>query len=172
MKTRLKGRVFIYNEHMNAKKEALRKQLLAKRRLETPVRARLASESIVTQLPSLLDWVNAKSVHVYTSLPSLGELDTVPLIEWLQREQPQVAITVGVSTANIPFPSEKYDVIFVPVLGFDRGGFRLGMGGGWYDRWLATQPQAHTIGLAYAWAEVEDMPHEPHDIPLKQILTA
>lgn len=148
----------------------LRKELLARRRQITAIEARLAGENIAGQLTGLLDWANVQNVHIYESLPSLGEVDTKPIIEWLMHTQPHITITIGISAASSPLLEDQFDVIFVPVLGFDRGGFRLGMGGGWYDRWLATQPQAYTVGLAYTWSEVENMPHEPHDIPLTIIL--
>jgi 5-formyltetrahydrofolate cyclo-ligase len=129
-----------------------------------------ASRDVAQKVPSVTQWQRVKTVHIYRSLASLGEVDTQPIIDWLARAQPHVAVTVGTSAPEAPFPEGDFEVIFVPVLGFDRGRFRLGMGGGWYDRWLATQPRAYKIGLAYAWAEVENLPHEPHDIPLNQIL--
>ncbi len=59
-----------------------------------------------------------------------------------------------------------------PVLGFDNQGYRIGYGKGWYDKFLATQPRAVTIGLAYEISRVkEGLPKEPHDIPLKYIIT-
>ena len=160
----------MYNEGMNAEKEALRKKLLTRRRQVTSAQARAAGENIAVQLVGLRDWTKVKSVHVYESLLSLGEVDTKPIIEWLMHTQPHIAITIGISAPSSPLPEGKFDVIFVPVLGFDRDGFRLGMGGGWYDRWLVTQPQAYTIGLAYAWAEVKNMPHDPHDIALDVVI--
>ena len=69
------------------------------------------------------------------------------------------------------FPENRYDVVIVPVLGFDRAGYRLGLGQGWYDRFLATQPSARKVGLAYGWARLDLLPHEPRDIPLDCIIT-
>ncbi len=66
----------------------------------------------------------------------------------------------------------QFDVIIVPVLGFDADGFRLGYGKGHYDRFLAKQAGSLTIGLAYQDGFIADgLPHEPHDIPLSLVIT-
>lgn len=67
--------------------------------------------------------------------------------------------------------NKQYDLIIVPIVGFDKDNYRLGLGGGWYDRFLADQPRAQTIGLAYTLCEVDILPHESHDISLDKIIT-
>jgi 5,10-methenyltetrahydrofolate synthetase len=62
------------------------------------------------------------------------------------------------------------DVVLVPCVGFTREGFRLGYGGGFFDRWLAEHPGVTTIGLAWSGAEVH-FPVEAHDRALTLILT-
>jgi 5-formyltetrahydrofolate cyclo-ligase len=64
-----------------------------------------------------------------------------------------------------------FDVIIVPMLGFDTSLQRIGWGGGYYDKFLATQPKAKKIGVCYSIGEVERIPAEPHDIPLDMIMT-
>ena len=60
----------------------------------------------------------------------------------------------------------KIDVIVVPALRIDQAGFRLGQGGGYYDRALP-KLNAWKIGLVYAGElNSEELPHEAHDIPL------
>ena len=152
-------------------KQILRKTLLAQRRKINADQARHAGNAVAAQLEGLLDWGGIRSVHIYHSLPGLGEVSTEPVVDWLMKTHPHIEITVGDVTPRAAFPQQQFDVIFVPVVGFDRGGFRLGLGGGWYDRWLATQPGATTIGLAYAWSEVDTLPCEPHDIALDFIVT-
>lgn len=63
------------------------------------------------------------------------------------------------------------DVIFVPFLAFDRRLFRLGYGGGFYDRTLAALPGARAIGLGFAALRVDKVPVEPHDRPLSLVVT-
>ncbi len=74
-------------------------------------------------------------------------------------------------------PLRKIDVICMPLVGFDRQGGRLGMGGGFYDRTLAVLqgagrlPGPRLIGLAYACQEVAQLPHEEWDVQLAGIVT-
>ena len=63
------------------------------------------------------------------------------------------------------------EVVFVPLVGFDTNGGRLGMGAGHYDRWLEAHPQALAIGLGWDCQEVPILPVEPHDRPLAAIVT-
>ena len=62
------------------------------------------------------------------------------------------------------------DMILVPLLAFDAAGFRLGHGGGYYDRTLAGT-KAITVGIAYAGQQLASIPREAHDIALDHILT-
>ncbi len=62
-------------------------------------------------------------------------------------------------------------IILVPVIAFDRDRHRLGRGGGFYDRTLAAHPEARSIGVARAGAEVHAVPIEPHDHRLDAIVT-
>ncbi len=77
---------------------------------------------------------------------------------------------------DIPKPKDTAIVVptllFVPCVGYAPGGYRLGYGGGFYDRTLATlQPKPFTVGLAYSNALVPDFQPEAHDVPLDAILT-
>lgn len=63
------------------------------------------------------------------------------------------------------------DVLFVPLVGFNAEGGRLGQGGGHYDRWLEAHPDALPIGLAWDCQLADDLPREPHDLPLHAVVT-
>ena len=65
------------------------------------------------------------------------------------------------------------DVLIVPCVGFTDAGHRLGYGGGYYDRWLAANPEATAIGVAWSWSRVDlaTFAARPHDIPLALIVT-
>jgi hypothetical protein len=76
---------------------------------------------------------------------------------------------------GIPKPKDTEVIVptllFVPCVGYGPGGYRLGYGGGFYDRTLATlQPRPFTVGLGYRQGWLPDMEPEPHDIPLDAIL--
>lgn len=87
--------------------------------------------------------------------------------------------TLEPDAAKIPSPTAEAeglvpDLIIAPLIGFDRDGYRLGQGGGYYDRTLAALRAAGpllVIGLAYAGQEVERAPRDDHDQPLDAILT-
>ena len=66
---------------------------------------------------------------------------------------------------------KKVSAWIIPGLAFTRKGKRLGYGGGWYDRFLASAPEdAVKIGVAYSFQIVTDLPSEPHDIPLTDVV--
>jgi len=79
---------------------------------------------------------------------------------------------------RIPEPDSGRDVIpdllLIPCVGFDEDAFRLGYGGGYYDRTLTTWPSAIkpvTVGIAYEACRMDALPREAHDIPLDAIVT-
>jgi 5-formyltetrahydrofolate cyclo-ligase len=65
------------------------------------------------------------------------------------------------------------DVVLVPCLGFTRGGFRVGYGGGYFDRWLALHPDVTSVGVAWSVGELDATAFEPkaHDQALTLIVT-
>ena len=62
-------------------------------------------------------------------------------------------------------PSEQIDLLLVPLEGIDHDGFRLGKGGGYYDR-LLSLAEIPTLGCALSWQWTEKVPREPWDKPL------
>lgn len=81
---------------------------------------------------------------------------------------------LGVPSPSPDAPEVLPDIVFAPVLAFDRLGGRLGQGGGYYDRTLAALRAAKpvwVIGLAYAGQERFEIPMQPHDQRLDAILT-
>jgi len=63
------------------------------------------------------------------------------------------------------------DFLLVPLLAFDRRGYRVGYGAGFYDRTLAGLPRRLALGVAFAAQEVDEVPAGPTDIPLNAIAT-
>ncbi len=63
------------------------------------------------------------------------------------------------------------DVLFCPLLGFTSKGDRIGYGAGHFDRWLAAHPPRLAIGLAWDCQLEENLPTEPHDVPLNAVIT-
>ena len=76
---------------------------------------------------------------------------------------------------GIPKPKDteiiQPTLLFVPCVGYGPGGYRLGYGGGFYDRTLAAlQPKPFTVGLGYTNGFLPDLEPESHDVPLDAIL--
>lgn len=75
--------------------------------------------------------------------------------------------TPEVAPAAIP---DTIDAAIVLGLGFDRRGYRLGYGSGYFDRFLAAYPLT-AIGLAYGFQMIDRLPTEPHDVPMTVVVT-
>lgn len=63
------------------------------------------------------------------------------------------------------------DVLYVPLVAFDRRGYRVGYGGGFYDRTLALLPRHVAVGCAFAAQELDAVPVGPHDARLHAVAT-
>jgi 5-formyltetrahydrofolate cyclo-ligase len=77
---------------------------------------------------------------------------------------------------NIPIPKQRdvltLDAVIVPLVGFDARGYRLGYGGGYFDRTLAAAARRPlAIGLGYADSQLPTIYPQPHDIPMNLIVT-
>ena len=77
---------------------------------------------------------------------------------------------------GVPEPSVQSEIVsptvlLLPLLAYDSKGYRLGYGGGYYDRTLAELKGVAAIGVAYANQEIPSVPHEAHDMRLDMILT-
>lgn len=102
----------------------------------------------------------------YQAMPDWCEIDLTPL----ELSLPDCKFEYTKTAPRASKPAGIYDIILVPLYGFSRGGFRLGRGGGWYDQFLVTQPQALTIGVGLEAGSI-DFRHEKHDIPMDIIIT-
>ncbi|CAN5683108.1 hypothetical protein BH11PSE8_BH11PSE8_32120 [soil metagenome] len=90
--------------------------------------------------------------------------------EWNGRP-PAFADECGISTSD--GPPVVPDVVLAPCVGFTRSGFRLGYGGGYFDRWMAAHPHVTAVGVAWSVGEIDDetFAAESHDQPLMLIVT-
>lgn len=153
------------------KKSSLRQELIKKRTAITKEDKQSRSHSTCQQLLDQINWASVTRVHIYHSRDDWGEVGTSEITNCLEKLYPDVFIDVASQHRDEPAVSDHdYDVIIVPVLGYDKKNNRIGMGMGWYDRFLATQPAALKIGLAYSESEVDEIPVEDHDVALDQII--
>ena len=121
-----------------------------------PLLGKLAGDGWTTALPIVI---------------ALGE----PLIfrRWLPGE-PTVPGVWDIPRPTDDAPLLEPDVLLVPLMAFDRKGYRLGYGGGFYDRTLSllrAKKPITAIGVAYAAQEVDSVPHDAHDQPLDFVMT-
>jgi len=111
-------------------------------------------------------WTTALPVVVAKAQPLLFR-------RWLPGEPTDIgALKIAVPLASAPLVEP--DVLLVPLLAFDKAGYRLGYGGGFYDATLAAlraRKKIVAIGVAYAGQEVESVPHEAHDMKLDYVMT-
>jgi len=106
-----------------------------------------------------------------TALPAIVAPKT-PLVfrEW----HPGVVLEPG--PLGIPFPPDsrevRPDTVLLPVVGFDAGGYRLGYGGGYFDRTLAAiARRPRVIAVGYEFMFIESIHPQPHDIPVDYVVT-
>jgi 5,10-methenyltetrahydrofolate synthetase len=90
--------------------------------------------------------------------------------QW-DRQVPMVPDECGIASAA--GPTVVPDVVLVPCVGHAAGNYRLGYGGGYFDRFLAAHPHVTTIGVSWSFAALDkaDFTPQPHDIPLTVIVT-
>ncbi|MBN9343407.1 MAG: 5-formyltetrahydrofolate cyclo-ligase [Caedibacter sp. 38-128] len=130
--------------------------------------------------------------------PKAEEVDSRPLLENLflqkyevvlpitskenktllfRRWSPHNSLKMGLHNTFEPHENQPLllpDILFIPLLSFDKQGHRLGYGGGYYDQTLSTLKKIKsitTIGLAYDIQHVNQLPIEPHDEALQWIVT-
>jgi len=138
------------------------------------------SRAIVERLKGVADWSTVKTVHYFEPLHELMEPDISDFIVYLEDNYPDIQLFTSrkigdtwemVSVRNGSAP-DNFDAVIVPMLGFDpKTLHRIGYGGGYYDKFLATQPQARKIGVCFEAGKTENLPAEPHDIRLKLVVT-
>lgn len=138
-------------------------------------------------------WRKAETICLYMSTPE--EVDTKPLLAAALTEKKQVVfpriekekLVLHYITSIKDFVKGKYrilepkkttavvdpksvDLFIVPGIVFDRDGYRLGWGKGYYDKLLAST-DAPKIGLAYACQVIAELPHTSYDVPMTMIVT-
>jgi len=175
-------------------KERIRKEILERRKSLSPEEVEKASLKVVERIKELPSFKRAKTVMLY--YPVRGEIDLRPLFEEVLKDPQKVLLLPKVTrdgemlavevkpgvplikgVFGIPEPAggrivkaEKIDFVAVPGVAFDRRGCRLGMGKGFYDRFLP-RVKGVKVGVAYDFQLIESVPCEEHDIPLDLIVT-
>ena len=172
-------------------KNQMRELLTQKRRLLTKEQILEQSALIISQLEQLPCFQSAKTVLLY--YPMHNEVNLLPLIKKYKKEKMFLFPVVQrkLMTAcpyegnakmhrgkyNIPEPTTppyrgEIDLILVPGVAFDLQGNRLGRGGGYYDRFIKSQPHTTTlVGVAYDFQLVDKVPANRHDQKMHHVIT-
>jgi 5-formyltetrahydrofolate cyclo-ligase len=176
------------------RKKTLRKEIVEKRKSLTEEQIKELSLKAVKNLKSLPEFKKAKTIMLY--FPVRGEVDLTELIGELVKDNSKILLLPKVTADGemvavevkdleilkkgkygIPepiggriFKPEKVDFVAVPGVAFDKRGYRLGMGKGFYDRFLP-RVKGTKVGIAYDFQIVDEVPVEEHDIPLDKIVT-
>jgi 5-formyltetrahydrofolate cyclo-ligase len=179
---------------MNTEKIALRQAIRAEIEALPQEYIDRSNEGIYQNLISLPEFIEAKTIFAFYSLGrepntlemigkalSMGKTVTLPLCYKggvMEARAIKSLDELRVAMLKIPAPTENapvvlpemLDFIIVPALTFDREGYRLGVGGGYYDRYLL-KTKAFTAGVARERLVRELLIHEAHDIPVKCLVT-
>ncbi len=180
-------------------KEKLRQKMLALRLNQIPLTKKRKSLLVSKNLFSLSCYSESRNIMVYFDFK--GEINTGLIIQEALKEGKKVlfpdiipktrklnvfelrnfkkgfkkgyfGIPEPVQMSKRVFPYSKIDIVLVPGIAFDYKGFRIGFGGGYYDRFLRLLPKrAIKVGLAYDWQLVQRVSHEKHDICLDLLVT-
>ena len=111
---------------------------------------------------------SVNTVVLFWSMKS--EVDTHELTAELVKKKNVILLTQSADTPPVTPP--KDGVIIVPCMAYDKMGYRLGRGKGYYDRYLSELADNYKIGICFPWQIVEKLPVESHDMRVDEVLTA
>ena len=175
-------------------KKELRNKIREQKRAMTPQQIESASQKLVELFLATEQYRQAKTIYGY--LPYNQEVRTVPLLEQALADGKKVAVPkiygdemrfiylpdlnqVEKGYSGIPEPIEDGPLgddptalVLMPGMAFDEEGHRIGYGGGFYDKFLANEPDHPTIALCYDFQIVKELPTEDFDIPVDLVLWA
>lgn len=182
---------------IHLQKQNLRQYLHRLRDGISSVNRELFSQQILTSLRRQLALLEQQPLQLMLYSPLPHEVDTRSLFSSSEHELfvPRMLADMGLQWMNVNASTQwekaafgvvepvagklwqadaaKKTVLLCPLLGFDRQGNRLGMGKGYFDRWLAEHGKdiLMQIGLAFSCQELVKVPTEPHDAALSMIIT-
>lgn len=180
-------------------KTDIRKKFLERRLNLAEEEAAALNEGLLRNCRQL-DFSGVHWVHTFLPITEKKEVNTWPIVEWLRAERPALQWVIAralLSTAEmehilweqhtvlvkskygIPEPvggtliaPETIDLVFVPLLAFDKSGHRVGYGKGMYDRFLKQcRPDVRTVGLSLFEPINENIDADPRDVPLQTVVT-
>lgn len=171
-------------------KSEIRRKIKALRTMLSHEEKMSAADEVFSQLERSAAFLMAEHILMYHSLPD--ELSTHRFLsKWHHQKKFYLPRVNGVNLDILPYEQtrlelgafhieeptgdetiepEVIDLIVVPAVAYDRQGNRLGRGKGFYDRLLATT-RATKVGVGYEFQLIDELPAEPHDVPMDIIIT-
>jgi 5-formyltetrahydrofolate cyclo-ligase len=186
---------------LSAARRSLRAGLNAQRRRLSAAERAQASRAVARNVDRALHLKAHWRIAVYAALP--WELDAAPLMRLAQSRGCRIYLPridrscasramrfvemggasrrnrLGIDepTGSVTLGARWLDVVFLPLVGFDRSGLRLGTGGGFYDRafafrrWRRAWHAPRLVGLAYSFQELKSITAAAHDVPMDAVVT-
>ena len=175
-KQKLRERLRFRRRHFAANLDGMAR-LAAFRALPAPLSELLAAHAIVGAyvalgdepdvLPMFADLAQAGALALPHHAGRVAEMD-------IRLWRPDGTLAKGPWGTRQPADDAQLatpNLIFCPLVGFDRQGGRIGQGGGHYDRYFAAHPAALRIGIGWSVQEIDATPRESTDVALDAILT-
>ena len=175
-------------------KQALRKEIKEKKRAMTEEQIVSKSQALGEMFLASDAYKQAKTIYGY--LPYNQEVRTTAMLQQALQDGKRVAVPkcygdemrfiyledlnqVEKGYCNIPEPildepvaDDPTALVLMPGLAFTKEGLRMGYGGGFYDKFLAAEPNHPTLALCYDFQMVEYIPTEEYDVPVDWVLWA
>ncbi len=175
-------------------KTALRKEIREKKRAMTEAEIVSASQRLGELFARSEAYKQAKTIYGY--LPYNQEVRTVPMLQKALEDGKKVAVPkcygdemrfiyltdlsqvekgycgIPEPIADGPVAEDKTALVLMPGLAFDKAGHRIGYGGGFYDKFLAQEPEHPTLALCYGFQMVDHLETEEFDVPVDTVLWA
>mgnify|MGYP000120055377 CR=1 FL=1 len=179
---------------MSAEKQVIRKQIKHLRaQLDkdnaTKLNARISANAIM-RLKKYEDQI----VSCYWGSSKLGEINTKPILQYLLENDYRLCMPsmegkgcmrmlevkcleelketkYGIFEPDKHAKELQPDLVITPLLGVDTQGYRVGYGGGYFDRYFSKQVQAIRVGLVYEMFIFDKLPHDEYDIPINAVIT-
>ena len=175
-------------------KKELRAMIRERKRAMTPEEINSRSEKLMELFLRSEAYKTAKTIYGY--LPYNQEVRTVPMLEQALKDSKRVAVPkcygdemkflfmddlskVEKGYAGIPEPiadepvaDDETALVLMPGMAFDPQGHRIGYGGGFYDKFLAQEPNHPTLALCYDFQVLPHLETEEFDIPVDCVLWA
>lgn len=175
-------------------KKVLRSIIRDKKRAMTEDQIVFLSRQLEKQFFAHPLYQSAKTIYGY--LPYNQEVRTIPMLEKALKDGKKVAVPkvfgdemkfiylndltriekgycgIPEPIADGPFAEDPTALVLMPGLAFDEQGHRIGYGGGFYDKFLAAEPDHPTLALCYAFQMIDHLETEDFDVPVDCVLWA